>query len=361
VRVLRTTLIGAVALASITAACSAVAHMGTLQPPSNANYRPAKPSAPAYRLIARPRIELGIDVDFYTYPGQDIAAAAKLSAEYAKSLGANAMSVTFPFFASGIRSSGVHGTSATPSPEELALVASIAEKAGLYFSLRPLLDSSSIGGLSRTLWKPPRLRFWFSSYEHFLLPYAQMARAARIPEFITGAEFSLFEASHYWAGLDAALRRVYSGTLAYANNWGDQAPQSLPSIREMVDAYHPVPVPDTASVSELAAGWRTYDETLPPRTVLAEVDIASQPGAYYKPYVVSWPGEPLVPSIQSKWFTAACDALRSVGLGGIYFWATGLGQPLNAPPSAANPGSFVGGMGAVAIARCFRKLGGTSR
>lgn len=353
-RASRAALLAVLLLAATVGACSAVAHLRALQPPTFASYHRLPP--PMFRKVQAPKTQLGIQIDFYTYPNQDVAAVAAAEVAYVKSLHANALTVSFPFFANGPRSSSVHATNATPSPAELAVVASAAEKAGLYFSIRPLLDSASIG-VSRTNWRPPRLNAWFASYRRFLMPYAQMSQKALIPVFISGAELSEFEASSRWATLDASLRAVFSGTIAYANNWGDQHPQDLEGVQEMRDAYHPVRVSDNASVARLTAGWKAYDLKLPPGTVLNEVGIAAQPGAYFKPYQVRWPGRPLVPAIQSRWFRAACNAIAGGRLGGIYFWALGFGQPLNVPPSTADPGSFVDGRGAVAISKCFMRLG----
>ena len=46
-------------------------------------------------------MQLGIDIDLYTYPGQDFAAAAATDIAYIASLHANSMSISFPFFMSG--------------------------------------------------------------------------------------------------------------------------------------------------------------------------------------------------------------------------------------------------------------------
>lgn len=353
-------LLGVFVLASTVGACSAAARLADLQPPSLADYHPA---ALSFHAVRRPRVQLGIDVDFYAHPDQDVTAIARSDVAYVKSLHANAMSVSFPFFASGLHSSEAYAGAETPSPADLAIVASVAEKAGLYLSIRPLLDASSIAGESRTDWRPSDTRAWFRNYERFLRPYARMAQKARIPEFIAGAELSEFQDSHYWKQLDAAIAKIFKGALAYSNNWYNQPGQSrqeVSGVHELVDAYPPVQVGQHASVAELTAGWSAYDRTLPRGTVLGEVGIAAQPGAYAKPFVVRWPGRPLVPAIQSRWFSAACDSAGHERLGGIYFWPMTFGQDLRAPPDAGDPGSFVDGEGASAIATCFQTLAGAA-
>jgi hypothetical protein len=239
------------------------------------------------------------------------------------------------------------------------VLARYAEAAGLYFSLRPLLDEHSLGGPFRTFWKPPRLAAWFASYERFLEPYAKMAQRARVPEFITGAELSNFWRSPYWDRLDTVLRRVFKGRLAYCNNWSDHLTRATNAmgVLAMVDAYRPMHVPGNAGVARLTAAWDAYARRVPRGIVLSEVGIAAQHGAYARPFVVNWPGRPIVQAVQSRYFTAACNAVAREHLGGIYFWSVGIGQDLSAPPGAADPASFVASQGATAIFTCFMRLG----
>jgi hypothetical protein len=310
-----------------------------------------------FRAIGKPAVQLGVDIDFYAYYGEDMAAAAASTVNYAKRLGANAVSISFPVFADGQLSSAVHATIRTPSPAALSIVVSLAEKAGMYVSIRPLLDEASLG-TSRTKWRPANLAQWFASYQAFLLPYAKMAQRAMIPELFNGAEFVRFQTSSWWRGLDKALRGVYTGTLAYANNWGNPIYPAAGGIgvQETVDAYAPISVTARASVAKLSAGWSAYDRTLPAGIIETEAGIAAVPGAYRFPYRFNWKGKPLAPSIQTSWFTALCQAAASNHIGGIYFWSVDLGQPLDVPPSISDPASFVDGPGAKAISGCFASL-----
>lgn len=336
--------------------CAAAARFAGLTPPDPPGT--AGNSAPlTFRSVSRPAVQLGVDIDFYTYPGENVLADAKSTIGYIRRLGANAVSVSFPVFETSPRSSQVHATKETPTPHDLAILASVAEKAGLYMSIRPLLDNASLGHRSRTNWQPPHPDVWFASYQRFLLPYATMAKRSRIPEFINGAEFTVFQDSPRWQGVDAALRRVYTGTLGYSNNWGKPitAVSGGRGVTESVDAYPVMDLPADASVAALTANWRTYDATLPRGTVLTEVGIAAVAGAYRVPYRFTWPGEPLKPSIQTSWFTAICDAAASSHLGGVYFWNVGIGQPLNVPPGPSDQASWVDGPGAKAIRGCFKR------
>lgn len=359
-RASRVALAGVFALALIVGACSAVSHVKALQPPSasNADVRAQVPPQP--RQVPMPRTQLGVGIDFYTYPGQNVAAAAKSTIAYLKSLHANSISISFPYFMHGKHAPGVYASNATPSPDELAEIAAQAESAGLYVSLRPLLDEASAGA-PRTNWRPDDLDAWFASYQKFLLPYAEMAQESRIPEFIDGAEFSEFGHARQWNTLAAALRKAYKGTLAYDNNWGiPLTGNGGPGVVEGVDSYQPISLPSDASVSQLTTAWTAYDRTLPPGTVELEVDIAAVQGAYLKPYQVSgWHEKSLFPTVQVRWFTAACNAVEKTHLGGIYFWGVGLGQSPDIPPDLDNPAAWVDAPGEGAVSDCFKRLGGS--
>jgi hypothetical protein len=358
VRALRTGLAGVVLLAGTVAACAGMSRVGALQPPSETSYL-LKAAAPArFDLRREPRRQLGIGVDFYTYPGQDVAAAARQTVDYAKSLHANSISISFPFFMHGSRGSAVFATSETPSPSELAQVAALAEDAGMYVSFRPLLDEHSLG-MSRTNWKPDHPSAWFASYQKFLLPYAEMAQEAEVPALIEGTEFSRFGHSAQWDRLAAALRRVYTGTLVYDNNWGmPLAGDGGSKVVEAVDSYQPIPLPASASVAQLTAAWAEYDASLPRGTVELEVGIAAVSGAYLRPYQVSgWHDKKLDAAVQAHWFAAACHAMAREHLGGVYFWAVNLGQSPRVRPTLADAFSWVDSPGATAVSRCFAALG----
>lgn len=308
-------------------------------------------------FMRTPQLQLGIDLDFYAWPGMDEASISRADIAYIKHLHANSVSINFPFFTNGPRASTVHATSATPSPSQLAALAARARAAGLYVTLRPLLDENSIG-MFRMSWKPADPAAWFTSYQRFLLPYARMAQAACIPGLFTGVEFTQFSRSARWGRLDTALRRVYKGTLLYSSNWWNEklGATTVNGVQQTLDAYRPLPVRANAPKARVVAAWKAYAATLPAHVVLSEVGIAAQPRAYTAPYRWSWPGEPLRPAIQVRWFTGACRAVAADHLGGIYFWSLNVGQPLTKQPTAADPSAFVAGPAARSIAACYQRL-----
>lgn len=329
------------------AGCAAASHLKVLQPPSvprSPNLVMAQPAQP------RPWIQLGIDVEVYTYPGQDIAAAAAADIGYLRSLHANSVSVSFPFFVTGRSADKVEASSSTPTPAQLGTIVEAAQNAGLYVSVRPLLDETSLRE-SRVQWQPIDQAAWFRSYRDFLLPYATMAQQDHVQEFIVGAEFSRFSRSSYWNSLDTALRSVYTGTLAFANNWGgDQfTGHGGKGVAETVDAYPPMQPP-------LLAAWESFDRKLSAGTVETEVGIDAVAGAYKRPWQHEWTAATsLDTSVQADWFTAACHAVEKTHLGGIYFWPLAFSQQLTGP-TPADQGLWAHSAGGAAISSCFASL-----
>jgi hypothetical protein len=277
---------------------------------------------------------------------------------YLKALHANSVIVSFPFFMHGTRAAGVYTKRSTPTPAQLAVFVERAEDAGLYVSLRPLLDETSLGE-PRNVWRPSHPVAWFASYQKFLLPYARMAQRTHAPVLYVGTEFQDFGSSPRWNGLDRALRRVYKGTLAYANNGHKlHHPSGGRGAQISADAYPDMPqMPATASVARLAAAWRAWDRIMPRGTVLSEVGISGVRGAYRTPWVHKWPHPQLDQAVQTRWFQASCRAMSATHMGGIYYWAIGFGKAeLQTPLSRKNPAAWEKGPAEQEVAACFQQL-----
>jgi hypothetical protein len=355
----RKLILAATALVLLIAGCTAVARLKALQPTTESS-SPSVPLPSVLQPVRNGMMRRGIDIDAYTYPGQDIAAAASADVAYIERLHANALLVSFPFFMSGRSSNAVYASSSTPTPAQLSVLVQDAEQAGMYVSIRPLLDEGALG-ISRVYWSPVNQGAWFASYRHFLLPYAAMAQREHVQEFIVGAEFSIFADSLRWNALDRAVRSRFHGMLGCSNNWGAVAFLGDGSgtafagncgqrVRESIDAYKP-------QHGDLLAGWEAFDSTLPRGTVETEVGIDAVKGAYKRPYQHQWTSAvSLDTSVQAHWFTAACHAAGREHLGGIYFWSLGLSQQPATGPTMTSQGAWAGGAGAQAISRCFAWL-----
>jgi len=297
------------------------------------------------------RYQRGIALNFYWRQGMRVPQVIAAEAVYARSLGANAVSLSFPLY--------VHGSTAaagpaTPTPAMVGQAVSAAQSAGLAVYLRPLLDQGNLPN-SRVWWTPTSLARWFDTYQAFLLPYARVAQSAGADGFYVGTEFTEFGHSPYWAALDAAVRRVYHGRLYYSANWQEALTNQAAAIggdpvRLAIDAYPQMPVPPAG----LRASWAAWARHLPKGTVLSEVGITPRAGAQYAPYNV-WSDAPLTPQEQPAWYAAACNAVLAHHLGGIFFWTINVGQPLDVAQPQTDY-SFVASPGAEAIKGCFSRL-----
>jgi hypothetical protein len=339
-------LAGVAGLGVIVAGCGAASHIRALQPPS---VRSSGKIALPFVATSAKSFQAGIDIDWYHYKDQQVTADAIAARSYLLKLHANAVSISFPFFMSGARSSRVHSTVATPTPAELKTAIGVFTAAGFYVSVRPLLDETSLGH-TRVSWKPVNEQAWFASYQRFLKPYALMARQAHVNEFIIGTELNAFDRSPRWDSLDRQVRKWYPGVLACADSWHKLVSKGCGVGTQTVDAYRPTP--DTHFLTD----WKRWDRTLPARIVQTEVGIAAAKGAWRKPSSVKLPVHKVDQQIQVEWFTAACQAAVSTHLGGIYFWSTGLGAPNLHGPSVAHQTRWTGGRGQLAISQCFASI-----
>lgn len=312
---------------------------------------------PAAKRVPEPALQLGIDIDFYASPGANVAPTARQDIAYIKSLHANAVSISFPFY-NNKAGSALGPLPKTPSVAPLGTLIAIAESAGLAVTLRPVLNQAALGE-ARVHWAPAHLAAWFTAYQHFLLPYAVLAQRDHVAAFVIGTEFNDFSNAPEWATLRDAISAVYHGTLAFSNNWLGVR-NATAGLTEMTDAYPPVPLNDGAPVSSLVGALAYWARSLPSGSVLSEVGIAAQSGAYAHPWELGTKTAPIKPQIQANWFTAQCQAVAQDHLGGIYFWPLYFGQSLMDPNRVDGPTSWVATPGATAITRCFTALGGSS-
>jgi hypothetical protein len=323
----------------------------------------------AHPVIAQPTTQFGVDVLWY-YDGTDAPSAiidkAQTTFQYAKSLGANSVAISFPFYTTSYTSDRIYAARTTPSASQLATVVNVAEKYGLWVTVRPILDETDLqaSGKWRGQLQPTNRNAWFASYANFLHPYLVMAENESIPQFDIGVEFDSLSGNSHWTNLVAQARRYYSGEIGYDANWTDaklglMGPAAVD--RFGIDAYMPIHLPSDASIRKLTTGWENWFRALPRPVdlkdlVVAEVGIPAQDGAFRHPYGAGSSTAPISPAIQAKWFTAACATMRALDMKGIYFW----NLSLNIPPGSFNsataaPLSFVD-RGSSAIKLCFKAI-----
>lgn len=307
--------------------------------------------------------QLGVQVYWHTTGNaSDVRTAADKVLDYVVGLGANSVSLTFPFFTDGVHPTRVYGlASSTPDPTTLAIVIGEAQARGLRVMLRPVLDEANITD-SKGDWRgtiqPTSVVSWFTSYRAFLQPYLELAQQQHVAYFVVGTELeSLARQKTQWAALEAAAATIYSGEFDYSQSWEswDLGVASTQAGNVGVDAYPVLYEGDGASVSQLTSAWerwlRNRSSTVLRRTVIQEVGIAAVSGAYAAPARWSKAGDKIDVPIQAKWFTAACQSAKTLHLRGIYFWNV----DSNADPAAASSASSASfiGRGDQSIKACF--------
>jgi hypothetical protein len=342
-------LMSVAALGSGTAACSQASH-------------PAAPSQPSQAPTTKASVaRLGVNVYWHS-PGsaEAVAAAAAPILDYVVGLHANSVAFAFPIFTDGERPTHVYTDPASsPDPATLGALISAAKARGLRVTVRPLIDETNIStapGQWRGSIMPVDIGAWFASYRSVLDPYLDAAQAAHAEEFVVGAELNSLTAAPQWNDVVADAAARFHGELSYADNWDvwakGEAPSAVPNIG--LDAYAPVNLPDSATVDQLSAAWTRWLQQRPistlQDTVIQEVGIPAQSGAFKAPFTRGVYGAPILPEIQQKWFAAACQSARSLHMPGLYFWSVDSTDPMNG--HSDSPGSFVG-RGDEAIKTCF--------
>ncbi|MEU9174527.1 hypothetical protein AB0D34_43380 [Streptomyces sp. NPDC048420] len=329
--------------------------------------------APAPAKVAAPwrpgDPQLGAQVLWYTYPGETDASVRTNSlrlVNYMVGRHMNAISVTFPFATAGPTASRVAASADTPSVRHLAMLLDTAAAAGLRITVRPLLDEKNLVAQDPLAWRgslaPADRAAWFRSYEAFLAPYLTLAARHHASTFVLGVELTSLEDDPRWRSVTATARKSFSGELSYDANWDDYVSRHVPVPVEHlgVDAYFPLAgLGDDATVAQIAAGWERWLNRKStgklPRIVLSEVGIIAEDGAYRHPAVwksVGQGGAKPNPTVQKRWFEAACRVARARDVAGLYWWNLDFHADPEAPSDSLT--SFLGRPAESALTTCFR-------
>ena len=323
----------------------------------------AKPWHPGMR-------QLGIQV-YWVANTTDSDAIVKMKARriinYAISLGANSIALTFPFYTYGLISDKVYASPSTPSPAHIALFLAEAEKSRIRVTLRPILNETVLMAENPIAWRgmigPTSIPDWFRSYRKLLLPYARVAQAGHAASFVIGTELESLEPAPEWPSLISSIRSVYTGQLLYAENFDEFAARDrvLPLSTFTIDAYPRFNLPDSASVGQLTAAWDHWFSRHSPavlsKLVLEEVGIDAVPGSYSDPGAwATTTNAPIDVTVQKKWYEAVCASIRNKNLAGVYWWEISFdADPANAGPWQADRLTFLGRPAQNVIKTCFAR------
>lgn len=253
---------------------------------------------------------------------------AHKQAKYLIGLGANSVSLSFPFYTAGPTSNTLKDGPKTPSPQRVERVLKVFQEAGLRVTVRPLMDEKSLK--PPTGWRgsiePASRSAWFASYEDFLAPYLKIAEKRKATTFVIGTELNSMEGDAGWTSLVASAEKKFSGEIAYDANWDNyvRGRIDMPVSHLGVDAYFPVKVPDNASVDTLVDGWNTWLDKKStgalPKIVIAEAGIGAMDGAYHAPGDF-YTKDTVNLKVQPNWYNAVCRVVEQRRMGGVYWWS----------------------------------------
>lgn len=311
--------------------------------------------------IPGPTHEFGINIRWSDYGQSEktVAAELKKCLPYIRSLGANSVALAFNFYVSSPTSNAVISGPDTPPPADIALFTYLSHLSGLAVLLRPLIQETNPNAPWRGRIQPTNPQAWFTSYESLLKPYLQAAQSTSANAFAFSVELEDLGSSPLWTSSFVPFAKKYfKGTLMYDTSWEKPGLKPIANEAYGLDMYPPMPAADSsdsATVSQLLKGWNEWLKHYPigasmAKTYIVEVGIASQAKAYTHPSLHNW-NTPIIPSIQSKWFAAACEFYRTHKFRGLYFWSISL---TTGPPTsnAGNPGDFKS-LTPAAIKSCF--------
>jgi hypothetical protein len=318
--------------------------------------------------------QLGIQV-YWTASRTDsstavVRAKAKRIIDYAISLNANSVAVTFPFFTYGLTSDKVYANrNVTPDPSHISIFLAVAAKAHIRVTLRPVLNEDALVAHNPQAWRgaiePKSRAAWFRSYRQLLLPYAAAAQAGRAATFVLGTELTSLEGAPQWHGLVHSLRSVYGGQLTYDLNHDEFSTDTAnpPIPTHNVDAYPEFALPPNASVARLTGSWDAWLGAHPlserRAMTLSEIGIDAVAGSYQDPWVWrSTRHAPIDTRVQAAWYQAACDAVSAEQIGGgIYWWEVNFdANPAGPRPFESDRLTFLDRPAQRVIRNCFAQL-----
>lgn len=102
---------------------------------------------------------------------------------------------------------------------------------------------------------------WFEDYTGFIMHYAELAEEQEMEMFCIGTELhqTCVDRADDWRKLIAKIRKVYSGPLTYAANFGDEY-QDVTFWDDLdyigVQAYFPLTNKENPTVKSLREGWK---------------------------------------------------------------------------------------------------------
>jgi hypothetical protein len=254
-------------------------------------------------------------------------------------LGLNAVAIDWDYNVPSDGSDTVESSETrTPSLADLEALTNIAHSYKMRIEYRVLFAIDNSDSRDRSI-DPKNLGDWLDSLLRTETPALKLAKDERVPEFVAGTEMASIDQSPLWGDFFKRAAQIYPGSLSYAS-WGgrsdtgsdgffDKHRVELPVSDLGASAYPPIDLPRDASVEALTKAWKDFLTAHTPdsvlrRTAIDEIGIPAVGGAYSDPWQWNDLNGPADPTVQARWFQAACAAVTAEHMRGIYFWSFSL-------------------------------------
>jgi hypothetical protein len=314
----------------------------------------------AHLAIRPQKPVLGVDLYAQTnYSGRVVGRDGPRDLTYIRhTLGAASVGIAWNFFSPKDFSNTVRATGQTLAPAHVAYLTRRAKADHLSVEYRPLIKVQH-GSQWDGYISPPNQARWFANYYRTLLPYLRVAQRLHVGEFVVETELERLNSSSQWPRFLRRVRRVYHGVVSYAALGTQYYPRSrhlLPVWKYGVTAYPNMNLPDSARIPRLVQAWKQVFASVPAgiryRTAIDETGIPALDGAYHNPARWARKGH-LNETVQARFFSSECVAVKDLHLRAIYFWNVNLNDDPLRPPFPS-PTTFEGKKGAKAIRGCAR-------
>jgi hypothetical protein len=285
----------------------------------------------------------------YNWSLADVTAWGERDLRYiADTLGLKAVAIDWDYNVPSYGSDVVETSKTrTPTIADLKALTEIAQADGLRVEYRALfaINNSDTRDGSIT---PNHVSVWLNSLLSTETPALKLAEDEGVSEFVVGTEMASVDRSWEWGRFFRKAAKIYQGNLSYAS-WGgrsnahsggffDQNRVVLPTRDLGTSAYPSIDLSSNASVGQLTKAWEDFLTAYTPnsvlrRTTIDEIGIPALAGSYRDPW--RWDGlsGTADPTVQARWFEAACRAVTAEHMRGIYFWSENLAdnpaQPSN--------------------------------
>lgn len=185
----------------------------------------------------------------------------------------------------------------TPSDKSIIELIEYLHNKDKKILLKPLVDSYD--ETWRAEFEPTNWSLWFSSYQNFMLHYADIAQQEDIELFCVGCEYKSSDETHYynWSKTIEGIRSIYKGSITYAADWSNYEDICFWDLVDYIgiDAYFPLYYHEflIPSIQDLINGWNDalddieewledsdFDDK---KVIFTEVGYESQPKCWESP------------------------------------------------------------------------------